>query len=204
MRETPFQIARISRRLLISLVAVVLLVGTAPAFVVADEVNGDTELCVTRDEDGTFRVHGEFTVLAPRPVAWAVLTDYANLPAFVSSLRSSVVTARDTDSITVAQLGVGKVGPFTRSVRVTLAVVETRPYRIDFRDLSGETFASYAGTWDIAAIPGGVRVLYNVLVLPRTAPPLFGRTIVGRNARNLLDQVRLEMVRRSVRTAAAE
>ena len=196
-KRTKTFFERLGKALAAALIAGVALLAPAERLTAA-EVTNDTELSVAREADGTFRVHGEFTVMASRPVAWAVLTDYANLPVFVSSLRTSVITERQADSITVVQHGVGKVGPFTRSVDVTLEVIETEPSRIDFRDLSGRTFTSYAGTWAISEIPGGVHVTYDVRVLPRTPPPVFGRTIVGRNARHLLDQVRLEMARRAV------
>jgi hypothetical protein len=198
--KTTF-LAHLGKTLAASLAAVVVLLGPATELAAHGQAS-DTQLSVARESDGTYRVHGEFTVLASRPIAWDVLTDYANLPSFVSSLRRSVVTARQSGSITVVQHGEGKVGPFTRSVHVTLEVVETEPTRIDFRDVSGRTFASYSGTWVIAEIPDGVHVTYDVRVLPRTAPPVFGRTIVGRNARHLLDQVRCEMARRTVRTAS--
>ena len=194
---------RTSMALVARLALAITLLVAAPRFVTAGwEAEAPTRLTVTRDADGTFRVHGEFTVITDRRVAWAVLTDYENLPSFVSSMRSSLVTARDAGRLTVAQHGVGKVGPFTKSVHVTLQVVETELQRIEFRDLSARSFASYSGVWDITETPGGVFVSYDLLVLPRTTPPLFGRSIVGKNALSLLDQVRLEMVRRSVRMAA--
>ena len=192
-------IDRIAKVLLASVVALGLF--SAPTGLGAAEAD-ETKLSVAREADGAFRVHGEFTVLTSAPVAWDVLTDYANLPSFVSSMRSSVVTARDGDGLTVMQHGVGKVGPFTRSMYVTLQVVEKEPSRIEFHDVSGRTFASYSGSWAIAEIPGGVQVTYGVRVLLQTPPPVFGRSIVGKNARHLLDQVRLEMARRGVRTAS--
>ena len=160
----------------------------------------DTELSVARDSNGTYRLHGEFTVLASPAVAWAVLTDYSRLPSFVSSLRTSVVGARQGNSLTVIQHGVGKAGPFTRSLYVTLEVIETEPTRIDFRDVAGRTFKSYSGSWAISEIPGGAHVTYDLLALPRTPPLLFGRTIMASNARDLLDQVRGEVMRRAART----
>src|SRR6266849_5806849 len=39
--------------------------------------------------NGAYRIEGSFEVDAPPAVTWAVLTDYDNLPLFVSSMRSS-------------------------------------------------------------------------------------------------------------------
>lgn len=196
------RLTRISGGVLAIFAALVVLLGATPARPVSAEVPNGTDLSVTREADGAYRVHGSFTVVAPRTVVWAVLTDYANLPSFVSSLRSSEVTTREADRITVAQHALGKVGPFSRSLHVTLHVFETEPRRIQFRDVSQLSFTSYAGTWEIGDTATGVRVTYDLQARPHTAPPLFGRSILGRNARDLLDQVRLEMLRRSVRAAA--
>lgn len=192
---------RLSGAVRASLVALVMLTATS-ALPAATHGETGTDLSVTREPDGVYRIHGAFTVAAPRSVVWAVLTDYANLPSFVSSLRSSEVTARDAAGVTVAQHAQGKVGPFSRSLHVTLHVVETEPHRIQFSDLSRRSFTSYAGRWDIGDTAGGIRVTYHLLARPHAAPPLFGRSILGRNARDLLEQVRLEMVRRSLRAAA--
>jgi carbon monoxide dehydrogenase subunit G len=187
------------RTALIASVAALLSIALPPETRAAEE---PTALTVTRGADGVFHVQGHFSVAAPRAVAWAVLTDYANLPAFVSSLRSSTVTTNGDGGLTVSQQAVGKLGPFSRSLHVTLRVVETDRQRIRFQDLSGSSFSSYVGTWEIAETASGVRVSYDLLARPLSAPPFFGRSILGKNARDLLDQVRVEMLRRSVRAAA--
>ena len=148
--------------------------------------------------DGAYRIEGSFRTSTPAPVAWAVLTDYDNLPSFVSSMKSSAASRDGAGRLLVRQQAVGRVGPFTRSMSVVLDVTEESPARIAFRDVSGESFASYSGAWTVAPEGDGVRVTYVLEARPHASPPLFARSILGANARGLLDQVRDEMQRRTV------
>jgi carbon monoxide dehydrogenase subunit G len=151
--------------------------------------------------DGAYRVEGSFRVEAPRPVAWAVLTDYDNLSSFVSSMRSSVSYRDESGRRLVVQEAVGRAGPFSRTLRVALEVTEEAQGRIAFRDVCGGSFVSYEGAWTIDESDGGVLVTYVLDARPRSSPPLFGRSILASNARGLLEQVRREMQRRG-RTAS--
>jgi len=152
--------------------------------------------------NGAYRVEGSFRVDAPQPVVWAVLTDYDNLSSFVSSMRTSSAARPDSGRLVVTQEAVGRAGPFSRTLHVVLDVSEDPPGRIEFRDVSGASFHSYVGAWAIDANGAGARVTYTLEARPRSSPPLFARAILASNARGLLEQVRLEMLRR-VRTAAA-
>lgn len=157
---------------------------------------------VVSQKGGAYRIEGSFQVAAPAPLAWAVLTDYDNLPSFVSSMKSSTVARDGTGRLLVTQAAVGRVGPFSRTLNVVLDVTEAAPARIAFRDVCGESFHSYAGSWTIDAERSGVRVTYVLEAWPLSSPPLFARSILAANARGLLDQVRLEMQRRD-RVASA-
>lgn len=151
---------------------------------------------------GAYRIEGSFQVASPPDVAWAVLTDYDNLPSFVSSMRSSAALRDDSGRLLVTQEAVGRAGPFSRALHVILEVTEEAPARIAFRDVCGGSFHSYAGSWAIDPEGAAVRMTYVLEARPRSSPPLFARSILATNARGLLDQVRLEMLRRG-RTAPA-
>ncbi|HEV8266060.1 MAG TPA: SRPBCC family protein [Gemmatimonadales bacterium] len=157
---------------------------------------------VMSGEDGAYRIEGSFRVGASAPVAWAVLTDYDNLSSFVSSMRASVATRDASGRLLVTQEAVGRAGPFARTLTVVLEVTEDAPARIAFRDLCAGSFHSYTGAWAITPEDDGVRVTYTLEARPRSSPPLFARSILASNARGLLEQVRLEMLRRG-RTASA-
>lgn len=157
---------------------------------------------VTGAERGAYRIEGSFRVDAPPAVAWAVLTDYDKLSSFVSSMRSSSSARLESGGLVVTQEAVGRAGPFSRTLHVVLDVTEAPPSRIEFHDVSGASFHSYVGAWAIDADGAGARVTYTLEARPHSSPPLFGRSILASNARGLLEQVRLEMVRRR-RTVSA-
>ncbi|PYQ50628.1 MAG: hypothetical protein DMF78_15240 [Acidobacteria bacterium] len=138
----------------------------------------------------------------PASVAWAVLTDYDRVPSFVSSMRSSRAQREPSGRLLVAQEAVGHAGPFSRTMQVVLEVTEQAPDRIAFKDVCGGSFHSYAGSWTIEPERAGVRVTYVLEARPRSSPPLFAKSIMTSNARALLEEVRLEMLRRG-RTASS-
>jgi carbon monoxide dehydrogenase subunit G len=165
--------------------------------------NPAAQVSVTSGDAGVYRVEGSFCVEAPVPVAWAVLTDYDKLSSFVSSMRSSVSSRGPSGRLLVIQEAVGRAGPFKRTLNVVLDVSEEPPARIVFQDVSGGSFHSYIGSWTIEPdTGGGIRVTYVLDARPRSAPRLFGRSILASNAKGLLEEVRLEMVRRSPTASA--
>ena len=151
---------------------------------------------------GTYRIEGSFAVDTPAPIVWAVLTDYDRVPSFVSSMRSSAAQREPSGRLLVTQEAVGRAGPFSRTMHVVLDVTEQAPQRIAFRDVCGGSFHSYAGSWTIEPEGAGVRVTYVLDARPRSSPPLFAKSIMTSNARGLLEQVRLEILRRG-RTASS-
>jgi carbon monoxide dehydrogenase subunit G len=160
------------------------------------------QVAVTGIGKGAYRIEGSFAVEASALVAWAVLTDYDNLSSFVSSMRSSSATRADAGRQLVTQEAVGRAGPFSRTLRVVLEVTENPPAHIAFHDVCGESFRSYVGNWTIDPDGGDTRVTYMLEAWPRSSPPFFARSILASNARVLLEQVKLEMLRRG-RTASA-
>ena len=150
---------------------------------------------------GAYRIEGSFVVDTPTSVVWAVLTDYDHVSSFVSSMRSSTAE-RESGRLLVTQEAVGRAGPFSRTMRVVLEVTEQAPERIAFRDVCGGSFYSYAGSWTISPEETGVRVTYVLDARPRSSPSLFAKSIMSSNARGLLEQVRIEILRRG-RTASS-
>ena len=187
--------------------AAVLVLSANPA--VAEErgaawvttVAAGPQVSVTGIGNGAYRIEGSFGVNAPPHVAWAVLTDYDNLSSFVSSMRSSSAARPESGRLLVTQEAVGRAGPFSRKLHVVLDVTEQPPDRIEFYDVGGASFQSYVGAWAIDSDGGGARVTYVLDARPRSSPPFFARSILSSNARGLLEQVRLEMLRRT-RTAS--
>lgn len=191
-----------------AVLAAALAVAALPAFATeqnaraAPTASAAPQVTVTGLGKGAYRVEGSFGVEAPAIVAWAVLTDYDNLASFVSSMRSSSATREDTGRRLVIQEAVGRAGPFSRTLRVVLEVVENPPAHIAFQDVGGESFRSYVGSWTIDSDEGGSHVTYILEARPRSSPPFFARSIVASNARGLLEEVKGEMLRRGRTTSA--
>lgn len=159
----------------------------------ADEVS----VRLRRNADKTYEVTGQFDAAASTTAVWSVLADYEGIPGFVYSMRSSrVKEVRADGTVLLDQEAVGGLFFISRKVRVLLEV-RRAPGRLDFMDVGGEDFFSYSGHWETQATPGGTLVTYHLLAEPRfPAPSFVMKGVMRRGARNLLEQVRDEILRR--------
>jgi hypothetical protein len=175
----------------IALVALFAPAGRAAAAPVSDVV------VTVRLDHEVYEVQGQFEAEVPRDVAWATLTDYEHIATFVNSLRKSIVEWRDTDRLLVRQEGVMGVFPFRSVARVLLDVREQPPGRIEFRDVLGRDFRSYSGEWALDGDSTRVHVMYTLHARPVVAAPhALGRGMSSRTVKDMLSQLRQEMVRR--------
>ena len=147
---------------------------------------------------GAAVLEGRFTTTATRERAWWVLTDYARIPRFVSSLRLSEVKERGADGILLAQEStVGALLILKRRFRVLLRVREEPPSRLSFHDISGDSLELYEGSWQLTETSAGVEVLYRLKAKSGSGTPAFVAQAVSRKAvRRLLAEVQAEMARR--------
>ena len=151
-------------------------------------------------KSGTYEVRGEFATRAPLATAWEVLTDYARIPSFVSSMLASDVLSRDGDSVRVQQTATVGALSFHKTMRVTLAVHEEPQRRIGFVDLSGQDFSKYVGAWTLRAAHDSTVVAYALDAAPHAnAPRLLSRNVMSRTTGELLSQVRTEIEKRAAR-----
>ena len=149
---------------------------------------------------GRYEVHAEFSTTAPPGLVWAVLTDYEGIPAFVSSIRQSTLEKRAGGELRLHQVASAGSFPFRRTVRVTLDVREEPQARIEFVDVLGRDFKSYAGSWSVSADSGATAVRYALALEPRSGVPgWLGRSIMSHTAGDLLADVRAEIERRAAR-----
>ena len=147
-----------------------------------------------------YEVRGSFTTSAPIDTAWAVLTDYGGIGAFVSSIRKSDVEPRNGEDLRVHQVAtVGKF-PFRLTARVALAVHEERPHHIAFADISGQDFRTYVGSWALRADSGSTVIAYVLDAAPRVGPPGWvGRSGMRHSVSEMLAEVRTEIERRAAK-----
>ena len=152
---------------------------------------------------GVYHVHGAFRAAVPVTAVWNVLADYEQISGFVHSVRSSAFVRAADGSRVLRQDALASAFPFRRAIRVELALREDAGRRIAFHDVLGRDFRHYAGSWTVRSIPGGTEVVYELDAEPREeVPGLLGRRVMAHNARDLLNQVRAEILRRGSATGA--
>ncbi len=175
------------------LAAIVLLLGLATPPAAAQ-----ARVSLNRLPDKTYELHGEFEVSSSSGEVWSVLTDYECLPGFVSSMRSSRVReTREDGSLLVEQKAVGGAFFLTRTVTILLEV-RREPDSLAFEDVGRENFWRYEGGWTTQETEAGVKVSYHLIAQPDfVVPSLVMGRVMKRGARDLLNEVRAEIVRRS-------
>jgi hypothetical protein len=144
-----------------------------------------------------YELHGEFDVPASSGTVWGVLTDYEGIPGFVASMRSSRVRETRADgSILVEQKASGGLFFLKRTVTILLEV-RRGGETLEFEDVGRESFWRYEGAWSARPGTEGTKVSYRLLAQPDfVAPPLLMDRAMRRGARDLLDAVRAEILRR--------
>lgn len=162
----------------------------------------ETRVSLNRLPGKAYELHGEFDVPASSSAVWGVLTDYEAIPGFVASMRSSRVRETRADgSVLIEQKASGGMFFLTRTVTILLEV-RRREDSLEFEDVGRESFWRYEGAWSTRPGPGGTKVSYRLLAQPDfVAPPLVMGRVMRRGARELLDAVRAEILRRESENA---
>lgn len=145
--------------------------------------------------DGAERIVGEFRVAAAEPTAWGVITDYENLPRFAAEVRESRVLRRSGPRLLVRQATRIRWFWGRRTWTVRLHVQELRPI-LRFEDDSRSDFERYRGEWTVEGDGAGAVVRYRLEAIPRETPRFLSRRALLRAADALLEQARLEILRR--------
>ncbi|MDX6768842.1 MAG: SRPBCC family protein [Elusimicrobiota bacterium] len=162
---------------------------------------GEVELSLREYSGRMYEVDARFDVSASSAVVWEVLTDYENLPSFVSSMRKSrVLETREDGVVVVEQDAVGGFLFLDRQVSVCLDVKRALD-RLNFIDTCRRDFWFYEGGWATTdTLDGGTRVSYRLQAQPDfVAPGFIVKRVMNKGARELLVQVREEILRRAAR-----
>jgi len=157
------------------------------------------EVRLKRLPGAAYEVWGRFTVDASTATVWSVLTDYEGIPAFVSAMKSSRVReARADGALLVEQKAVGGMFGLER-VATLLLEVRREKESLLFEDVGRESFWRYEGEWRVQATARGSTATYRLVAQPDfIVPPFVLGRVLRRGARELLDDVRAEIVRRSI------
>ena len=110
--------------------------------------------------------------------------------------RSQVVASRVDGTVVVEQEAVGGALIFSRTVNVVLEI-RREPGRLTFNDVGREDFWGYSGSWTVTPTEDGSLVVYRLNALPDFfVPSLLMKSGMKKGARELLEQVREEIVKR--------
>jgi len=157
---------------------------------------GDGEDIRVREEEGTYHVTAAFAVKQSPAAAYAVLTDYEQVPKLMPDVRTSIVRERTPDRILLEQEAVAKLMFFSKRVQLLLEVQET-PDTITFQDTSGKSFARYEGRWTVAAREDRTVIGYSLTAKPTFSVPRFILTkLLKRDAGRMIEGLRAEMAKR--------
>ena len=157
---------------------------------------GDGEDVRVQEEKGTYHVTAAFEVKQTPETAFAVLTDYEQVPKFMPDVRTSIVRERTPERIVLEQEAVAKLMFFSKKVQLLLEVQET-PATITFKDTSGKSFERYEGTWTLAAHEDRTDIRYTLTAKPTFSVPKFILTkLLKRDAGRMIEGLRAEMAKR--------
>lgn len=134
------------------------------------------------DQNGTMVMDVTYRVPVSPREAWAVLTDFENMPGFVPNLESSRVLLRNGNLIQVEQKGSVRLGLLPIHYESTRQI-ETTPYQsIRAHTLSGDTRLDSV----MALAPAGEGTLLSYHATATTDLPV-PNSLVGSYLRNMLE-----------------
>lgn len=147
----------------------------------------------------TYIVKGSFHSLASRPLAWRVLTDYAKIPLYSPSLKTSTVVSRLKNSVRLRQEGDTGFLFFKRHFVMDMAITENLPHRLDFEEVSHQDFVEYRGSWRVDEIPGGCEVAYTLEAVADFGPLInwAAKDFIRKTSKESLGLLKREMDRQS-------
>jgi ribosome-associated toxin RatA of RatAB toxin-antitoxin module len=166
--------------------------------------NSDPSLqdVTVQERDGVYRVEARFAVPYSGALAFAVLTDYEQIPRFMPDVRTSTVLERGNGRAVVEQEAVARIMMFSKRVHLVLEVQEETA-TIRFRDRSGRSFTSYEGSWQIAEQPGGAVITYQLTAKPSfDVPEFLLKRLLRRDAKVMIERLQIEIAGRSRSRAA--
>lgn len=181
-------------RLLRGLLAALWFVFPA-ALVTADD--GRDEIAVRVGLRGEIvDVSAELTISASRQEVWDVLTDFENLPRFVSNIASSRILSRQGNTVRVLQTGRTALGPLTFDFQSEREIVLSPVDGFESRMIRGN-LRRYRGTTRLETSGDRTRVVYRAEAVPDSFLPIsLGMSLVESETREHYAEIRNEVMRR--------
>jgi ribosome-associated toxin RatA of RatAB toxin-antitoxin module len=175
----------------------VVFVATLVAAALSTPVGADNAEDVrVREEKGTYHVTAAFEVKESPETAYAVLTDYEQVPKFMPDVRTSIVRERTPERIVLEQEAVAKFLFFSKTIQLMLDVQE-EPGTISFKDTSGKSFERYEGRWTMTPREDRTVIGYTLTAKPTfSVPKMILSRLLKRDAGRMIEGLRAEMAKR--------
>jgi len=174
-----------------------LMVGMLWLMAVATSAAGETDIDVVVQVEGSaVRVDVNWVVAATPAEVWAVLTDFAHMPDFISNLTSSQVLSREGNLLTVAQKGKASVGPLSFDFD-SVREIQLTPFDLIRTRQRGGNLKKFEGTTQISSDAGQTRIHHHSDAVSSVwIPPLVGRQFIANETREQFAEMRQEIIRR--------
>lgn len=145
-----------------------------------------------RDGDAVV-IEARADLVAPVALVWAVLTDYARYPDFISSMSESRVVSSSEAGRVLEQKGQFRFLFFTQDIFARLLVSEVPQSVVSVRAIEG-SLREMVGRYELVPLGEGVRLHYAARLIPDFGlPPVFGtrvaRIVLRRHFAELIDEI---------------
>ncbi|SEL09099.1 SRPBCC family protein [Nitrosovibrio tenuis] len=157
-----------------------------------------------RNDGEQIIVDANFIVPVVPKQAWAVLTDFENIPRFNSGVLSSKVTGRTGNRLQVWQKGISKYGFMSFSYE-SVREINLIPFKkIQERMISGSMKKMEEAT-ELSPEENQTRITYHAIFIPGMwVPPMVGNVFIKHEAREQFQQLIDEIRRRQMNIAGHE
>ncbi|TRZ98079.1 MAG: hypothetical protein D4R84_04290 [Rhodocyclaceae bacterium] len=168
---------------------------TGMAWGATPDAGGDVSVRVEIQGE-VVRVGAEATIPASVREVWDVLTDFENLPRFISNIASSKVLARNGNVLRVSQTGKAGFGPFTFEFQSIRELTLTPFEHFESRMVEGN-MKRFRGTTRLESFAGATRIRYQSEAVPDTMLPLdLARSTIESETREHYQEISREVLRR--------
>ena len=155
-----------------------------------------------REEKGVYTVVARFLVDQPASVALTVLTDYEQIPRFMTDVRTSIVRSRGTGWAVVEQEAESRLMMFSKRIHLVL-LIEEQPDALIFRDRCGQTFVRYEGAWRLSSEDGHTLITYELTAEPSfDVPGVILKRVLRRDSGRMIVSLQREIAARAALGAA--
>ncbi len=153
-------------------------------------------------QEDTVRIDADAAIAASAKEVWDVLTDFENLPRYISNIAASKVLSRQGNVVRVAQTGKAGFGPFSLEFQSTRELTLTPYEKFESRMVEGN-MKRFRGTTRLEERDGVTRIRYQSEAVPDTVMPLgLARSTIESETREHYLEITREVLRRKTTAAA--